>query len=75
MRILQVSDFIFDMDENGEPIETEFHLLSTGVFFMHKDQTFVKSIGPFCLSMEDYIIYKLYSGAKVKTIFSISFDR
>lgn len=74
MKSLSVNDLILDMDEKGNVIETEFHLLSPGVFFIHKDITFVKSIGPFCLNMENYIIYKLNHDVKVKTIFNISFD-
>jgi len=74
MKILKVGDLYFDTDENGESSEIEFSKVSPGVFFMHDDQTFLKSIGPFCLCMENYIIYKLNHDVKVNTINSIEFE-
>jgi len=75
MKSLQVSDCIMDMDRKGNTLpETEFCKVPPGGFFIYLDETFMKSIGDSCVSMEDYSIYTLLDSAKVKTIFSISFD-
>ncbi|MCP4122221.1 MAG: hypothetical protein GY751_10750 [Bacteroidetes bacterium] len=77
MKILQVEDCYFDTERvflgNSKIAETEFQNVKPGVFFMHKDETFIKSPGVFCFSMKDYNMYKLNHDTKVNTINGISF--